>query len=185
MPLLVRRINRAKWVQIVITAPPVDFRSKVYKWTANLFFNNLDVSADAITNCLKTTNNDLSVWHIETEVDLEKAILALITGKTQEKFSKLDVAIIDEKIAMSKGIEIISTTGDTVVKDLADTHKDLTNLTYSKLGVVKDLIIDCITTERTRFFTKKQLTDLVKKALTDGRINKADLNQKLVEAAKL
>jgi hypothetical protein len=123
MPLLIRRINRVKWEQIVNTG--ID----------------KDVSADAITNCLKTFNNDLSVWHIESDKDLEKAILALITGRSQTKLSTLHIVIIDETVALNKGLSLSNTNGDTVVKELINTHKDLTNLTYSKLGIVKDLIL--------------------------------------------
>ena len=167
MPLLVRRINRVKWEQIVDTG--ID----------------KDVSADAITNCLKTFSNDLSVWHIESDVDLEKAILALITGSSQTKLSTLHIVIIDETVALSKGLSLADTKGDTVVKELINTHKDITNLTYSKLGIVKDLIVDCIRESRTTFYTRKQLKDLITKALKDGKVDKLDLHKDLVASEKL
>lgn len=167
MPLLVRRINRAKWEQIVDTG--ID----------------KDVSADAITNCLKTFNNDLSVWHIESDADLEKAILALITGSSQTKLSTLHIVIINEAIALNRGLSLVNTKGDTVVKELINTHRDLNNLTYSKLGIVKDLNVDSIKDNRTTFFTKKQLKELITKALEDGRVDKLELHQDLVASEKL
>lgn len=45
MTLLVRKINRAKWMQ-------------------NDILSEQDVSADAITICMKTVGNTLSVWQI-------------------------------------------------------------------------------------------------------------------------
>jgi len=167
MPLLVRRINRVKWEQIVDTGI------------------NKDVSADAITNCLKTLNNDLSVWHIESDADLEKAILALITGSSQTKLSTLHIVIIDETVALNKGLNLANTKGDTVIKELVNIHKDLTNLTYSKLGIVKDLIVDCIKGSRTAFYTRRQLKDLITKALKDGKVDKLDLHKDLVESERL
>ncbi|HRN47180.1 MAG TPA: hypothetical protein PKW69_04025 [Niabella sp.] len=185
MPLLVRRINRAKWDQIVGAPVSINGISKVCNWIKNLFVKETDVSADAITNCLKTFNNDLSVWHIETDADLEKAILALITGSSQTKLSTLHVVVIEEETALKKGIQLANTPGDTVAKELISNHKDLTNLTYTKLGIVKDLIVDCIKTNKTTLYTRKQLKDIIKKAIKDGKVNKLDLHQDLVATEKL
>ena len=168
MPLLVRRINRVKWEQIVNT----DIEN--------------DVSADAITNCLKTFNNDLSVWHIESDADIEKAILALITGSRQASLSTFDIVVIDEKLALNSGLSLADTKGDTVVKELVDTHKDLTKLTYSKLGVVKDLILDCIKDGKsTRRYTKSQLKKIINQAISDNKIAKDDLPIELVSSERL
>ena len=58
MSLLVRKINRAKWLQTDIA-------------------HGDDISADAITNCMKTTSNRLSVWEVESEARIEEAALAI------------------------------------------------------------------------------------------------------------
>jgi hypothetical protein len=164
MPLLVRRINRAKWEQI------------------NSETDN-DVSADAITNCLKTTNNDLSVWKIEKKEDLENAILALITGKSQAKLSTLHYVILSEDLILEKGLDLSETEGDTIVEGLKKTHNDISNLTYKKLGIVKDIILDSIKDEQ--FFSKRQLKDLIKSAIEDGKIEKQNLNAEFLINEKL
>lgn len=184
MPLLVRRINRAKWDQIVDTNVSDNVITKIANWFKFLINGN-DASADAITNCLKTFNNDLSVWHIETDAELEDAILALITGSSQKKLSALHIVIIDEETALKKGIQLANTPGDTVAKELINSHKDLTNLTYYKLGIVKDLILDGIKKNRTLLYTRKQLKDLIKKAINEGKVNKLELHQDLVASEKL
>lgn len=164
MPLLVRRINRAKW-------EPINIEDKE------------DVSADAITNCLKTSNNDLSVWEIENESEIENAILALVTGKSQEKLSTLHYVILNKEDILKNGLELNSTSGDTVVEILKNTHKDISNLTYKKLGIVKTLILESINSEH--FTTKKQLKVIIKKALQEGKVDIDSLNEKLVENEKL
>lgn len=186
MPLLVRRINRAKWDQIADTTE-VSSNSilRIYNKCTKFFKKDTDVSADAITNCLRTTHNDLSVWHIDSGAEIEKAILALITGSSQTKLSTLHIVMIEEENALNKGIKLANTAGDTVVKDLINNHKDLTNLTYSKLGVVKDLILDCIKENNTKLYTKKQLQVIIKKALADGVLNKIDLHADLIASEKL
>lgn len=166
MPLLVRRIHRPKWEQIN-------------------FEDTDDVTADAITNCLRTYNNDLSVWDIECENDLNDAILALITGSNQSKLSTLHYVIIDEELIINKEISIVETDGDTVVEDLVKSHKDISNLTYAKLGIIKNLIIDCIQEGRCSFFSRAQLKKIINTAIESGRLKKEDLNEELVKKEKL
>lgn len=163
MPLLIRRISRAKWDKI----------------------GEEDVSADAITSCLKTYQNDLSVWRISSEEDLNNAILALITGSKQTKLSTLHYVVIDENLAIERGLSLKETPGDTVALDLVDSHRDIEELTYVKLGVVKDLILECIDNEKTSFITKKSLKELLKDAIKNGKIQKDTLNPELIDREKL
>src|SRR5680860_1384079 len=58
IPLLVRKIEKAKWMQ-------------------NDILNGEEVSADAITNCTRTNKNKLSLWFIQDESNLDDAVLAL------------------------------------------------------------------------------------------------------------
>ena len=102
MSFLIRRINRAKW-DILISD---------------------DVSADAITSCLKTFQNDLSVWYISNITDIENAILALITGSKQSSLSTLHVIILEEERLICENLDLYNTDGDTVVKSLISTHRD-------------------------------------------------------------
>jgi hypothetical protein len=169
MPILVRRINRAKWEQIINE----DDAS--------------DSSADAITNCLKTTNNDLSVWKIETIEQLDDAILALITGGQQTKLSTLHYVLIKEELLLKSGLNIAETEGDTRVESLKNTHRDITNLTYSRLGIVKNLILDSLENNKNKemFITKSKLKSFLNNAIKNGKVNKTDLNKELIENEKL
>ncbi len=163
MSFLIRRINRAKW-DILISD---------------------DVSADAITSCLKTFQNDLSVWYISNITDIENAILALITGSKQSSLSTLHVIILEEERLICENLDLYNTDGDTVVKSLISTHRDISQLNYKKLGQIKNLILDCISTNKIALFTKKQQKDILTDALTNGKLNLGDLNTELVEREKL
>lgn len=77
------------------------------------------------------------------------------------------------------------TEGDTVVQNLKKAHRDISNLTYSRLGIVKNLILDCLANDKETFITKSKLKAFLKKAIADGKVNKADLNQELVENESL
>lgn len=99
MSFLVRKITRSKW--------PDDF--------CELH----DIKADAYTD-LRTTNNALSFWKIEEERELEDVMLALATGPNCS-LEKVTVAWVDEEELQSKGIEIETSEGDTVIDDLKKT----------------------------------------------------------------
>ena len=85
MSLLVRKIDKSKWLQNNITADE-------------------DVSADDITICLKTSENKLSAWKVSTEHDIREAILAIVTGG--DHLEAIDVITIDCKGITSDGINI-------------------------------------------------------------------------------
>lgn len=169
MPILVRRINKAKWEQIINENDATDS------------------SADAITNCLKTTNNDLSVWKIETVEQLDDAILAMITGGQQVKLSTLHYVLINEELLIEKGLNIAETEGDTTVQDLKKNHRDITNLTYNRLGIVKSLILNSLAEDKNQemFITKSKLKVFLKKSMEDGKLKKSDLNKELIENENL
>jgi len=158
MSFLVRKINKAKWYQIDI-------------------MQSEDVSADAITNCLKTSQNTLSVWHIETEDDLEKAVLAIVAN--QEHLDTIDVVILDEPSLNDYNLNIIASPGETPVTSLIETHRDIAELTFTKLGQVKDHIVQRIRNQKLKRYTVSSLKKILTNAINDGLLQKEDLNESI------
>lgn len=74
MGLLVRKINRSKW--------PQEDEKNVFK-----------VASDAITICLKSCGNTLSVWEIDNEQNLDEAVLALASGF--QHLESIDVVMLE------------------------------------------------------------------------------------------
>ena len=165
MAILVRKIIRGKWGEDA----PI----------------SSDVPADAITNCLKTTDNTLSVWKIESEVELNDAILALATGLSQTSFSKIDYVLIDDCKMRDNGLSVVEHDGDTAFEAFIKKHKNITDLTYSKLGIMKTIIIDCINCDKHKFITRSQIKQLVKSAIESGKLQKDKLNSTLIDKEKL
>lgn len=155
MPFLIRKINKAKWFQIDVT-------------------QDSDVSADAITNCLRTSKNTLSVWHIENEGDLENAILAIVSG--QEHLETIDIVILEQHSLEKYNINIVASPGDTPISKLVGAHRDLTDLTYSKMGIIKDCIIERIKNDKMKRYTAASLKKILKDAIEKGLIKQEDLN---------
>ena len=123
MPILIRRISRTQW--------PTTFTTQ-----------EDDVSADAITNCLRTYTNALSFWEIANNSDLIKAIIALVSGPKQEKFSGIHVVSIDTNNPLLSELTVVPSLGDTTIVPLKEDHRDITNLTYNKIGIIKKLILE-------------------------------------------
>lgn len=158
MSLLVRKINLAKWLQVDIS-------------------QTNDVKADAITNCLKTFKNTLSVWKIDSEDDLEKAVLALVSN--QDRFDTIDVVVLKESALTKYELNIIDSPGNTPVKSLVEAHKDIVELSFSGIGVIKDHIVERILDQHTKRFTVGTLKKLVKKSIEEGLLNKDDLKESI------
>jgi|SRR5690554_2767939 len=158
MSFLVRKINKAKWYQIDI-------------------MESDEVSADAITNCLKTTKNTLSVWHIETEDDLEKAVLAIVAN--QDHLDTIDVVILDEPSLTNYNLNIVASPGETPVKSLIEAHRDIAELSFTKLGQVKEHIVQRIRNQKLKRYTVSSLKKILTNAINEGLLKKEDLNESI------
>jgi hypothetical protein len=64
-------------------------------------------------------------------------------------------------------------------------HKNIADLTYSKLGIMQNIIVDCINNNKHDFKTRSQIKRLVKSAFETGKLQKDKLNPELIEKLKL
>lgn len=143
MSLLIRKINRGKWLQGEVVPA--------------------DIPADAITGCMRTQRNTLSVWEVPDENKIDEAVLAIVSAS--DHLETVDVVQIDREYLEENEIDCIQTKGRTLVEDLADTHIDLSNLAYKELGIIAYHIADKFRQNKviryTRASTKKILIDAI------------------------
>ncbi len=156
MSLIVRKIELSKWKQRNITGgePP---------------------SADAITNCMRTSKNTLSVWGIESSTDLEEAVLAIAS-----QFDHLDTAdflIIETELLDSKGLSLENTPGFTPYKEFVNQHRDVIDLDYHKLGDMADVIVESIKRAYNQRFTKAMLKKILVEGIQQGKIDPEELKE--------
>lgn len=150
MTLLVRKIEMAKWRQRDI-------------------LGSEEPSADAITNCMKTMGNTLSVWLIESEAELEEAILAMVAESAH--FDAIDVISLPTEEIEKVKLTLSSEIGKTPYKNFSSRHRNIAKLTYSSLGSVSKLIIESIRrTQKTRY-TRDELKTIMLKGLSSGKIS--------------
>lgn len=156
MSLIVRKIEYNKWMQRKI-------------------LEGEEPSSDAITNCMRTTRNTLSVWFINDSTELEEAVLAIAS-----QFDHLDTAdflIIEIPLLQEKHLLLDETRGITPYCKFADNHRDIINLDYSSLGAMAEIVIESIRRLYRERFTRTKLINLLKKGIDDGKIQPEDLKE--------
>jgi len=158
MSLLVRKIDRGKWMQAAT-------------------HNVGEVSADAITNDLKTTSNRLSVWEITSSDDIDQAVLAMVAAG--QHLEAIDVVALDPQRIAACGIDCLSTEGMTPVDYLRNTHRELPQLSYSKLGAIAQEILDNVRNDGVQRRTKMDLREILRNAIIEGKLEPDRLDESL------
>jgi len=157
MSYLVRKINKAKWHQIDLE-------------------NDNDVSADAITSCLRTRSNSLSVWKIGNEDDLDLAVLALVSN--QDHLESIDVVILEQDALENKyNINVVASPGITPINSMVNDHRDLKNLRFSSLESMKNHIVERIRDNKIKRYTRGTLKELLNNAIEEGIVKFDDLKE--------
>lgn len=168
MKRFVRKIERGKWTE-----------KKV--WMKNDTLNGGSPSADAVTGSLRTQNNTLSVWQIETFGELEDAVTAFVCQG--QRLDTIDVVIFEESALSERHLKFQKEPADTPLKSFNDRHYDVCELDYHSLGQFSEVIVDSLRSkETTKRFTKAKLKELVKRAVADGKVALEDLNEKIASA---
>lgn len=158
MSFLVRKINIAKWFQSDLN-------------------EGEEVSADAITSCLRTTKNTLSFWYIDNLDNLKDVVLAM--SNTFTSLDKADFVILDFNKTNLNDIQLKNTISNTKYNVMNNSHYDFENLNYKSLGVVKDLIKDELIKNSYKTYTKSQIKEIIKNALDQEKLNISDLQENL------
>jgi hypothetical protein len=135
--------------------------------------NISDIGADAITQCMKTQKNAMSVFQISSEDQIDEAFLALATNA--DRLESFDVVMMDQAHILSQGMRLIQTPGTTPVKNLQDTHYEVTNLSYGKLAPIAYHVFECVRDGHWKRRTKGELKGIVGKAINEGRITSSGL----------
>jgi len=152
MELFVRKIKRPRWDQTT------DDVAKI--------------RADAITLCLRTSSNKLSVWGIHSEKDINQAILAI--ASSLDHLETFDIVILEKDFFVKNNIDFVKSDGETAATYCKQDHVDITNLTYEKLGVIASYILQQIKKGKCHRHRLLELKDMIEKAIAAGKVE-ADL----------
>lgn len=131
MAYYIRKISRAKW-------PKEEFVT-----------GDLEcVSADAITNCTKTTQNKLSLWRVDSPSNTVDDIVPLILGF--EKLNNCDVIYISEQDLKDAGIKVEQSIEDAnvCIDNLKKNHYNAEIIDYYGLGKFAQVVLKSLGSHR-------------------------------------
>ncbi len=154
--------------------------SKRGKWNNVKDKSYGELSSDAVTKCLKTTGETLSLWYAKDEKDIDKAIVAL--ASTKERIDTLDYIVIEDSLIDSYELELSNTEGKSAYVEFNKQHFDIIGLNYLKLGKVIELIHNIVSKEEDAIkrIKSKQIKQKLKSALDNGKLSENHINKDLL-----
>jgi hypothetical protein len=169
MGVCVRKISKSKWPDEEVLENQTD--------EAILPL----LKADALTSCLRTSKDELSLWTVDNtnEEEIEKAILALITNSRLERLDRIQVVYFDENNVNQLGLTLKKSPGDTVISTYTNLHQDMIELNFEKMGKVSALITSALRDKRIKKYNEKKLTALLISAINSGLVDQKKLHMSL------
>lgn len=161
MPLFLRVIRKNRWYTT----------SEAVPWLLEG-----EIQADPLGD-LATRNNTLSVWYIEDgSSNLEQVITALASSR--DSISNLDYAMFDAELLVQTGIKIEINQGVTPYEAANIWHRDLIELSATKLVRLAENMLAYSKRER---FSEKKVLGLIREAVKNGQIDQTKLSSKIAK----
>nr|WP_300837306.1 hypothetical protein [uncultured Acetatifactor sp.] len=168
MAYYVRKISRAKWQEKPLSSDDAEAIQEIKS-----------VAADAITNCIKTTGNKLSLWKVEEKRDAIEDIIPLIVGF--ERPDTCDVIYISDEIFLEEGISLVQSPEDanTPIESLKESHYNAIVGDYEGLGKFAKIVLRSLVNHKR--FKGKEVKAKLNKMLYNHEIEKEMISDKLYE----
>nr|WP_294679809.1 hypothetical protein [uncultured Blautia sp.] len=168
MTYYVRKISRSKWQK-----DPLSEDQKI------ALDEIKGVRADAITNCIKTTGDKLSLWKVENKKDCIDDIVPLIVGF--ERPDTCDVIYIEESIFEKEGIKLEQSMEDanTPIEALKPLHYNAVVNDYDGLGKFAKIILMSLGNHKR--FKGREVKSKLKEMMQNNEISKDMISEKLYE----
>ena len=153
MDYLARKINSSRWEPTPYTGPE-------------------DVRADAITVCLKSTDDSLSFWHCNAELeDLSEVVLAY--ASTLKTIEGLHFVLLEKNDLDINGFTVKSDPEGTMtpIENLRRRHVSLINLTMTQLCfIARRIAIKVRQNSHLYLFTRENVLDILFDAIKKDRV---------------
>lgn len=168
MAYYVRKISRSKWQENELS---VDTKKALDEIKG--------VKADAITNCIKTTGNKLSLWKVEEKSESIEDIVPLIIGF--DRPDTCDVIYISEQMFSEEGIELEQSVEDanTPLESLKKYHYNAIVKDYEGLGKFAKIVLKSLNNHKR--FKGREVKVKLKNMLDNHEIEKEMISDKLYE----
>lgn len=177
MSYLIRKFSRPKWNVDNTTPDSVD-----------------KLSADAITSCLRTSSNTLSVWLVDSAEwgSFDDVLAALFSSF--DRPDRADVVVIEKSdVDGIQGVNIVSSIGKTPASnEINQKHRDISDLKQSSLTNFADVLLQELKKDDNlegcdsiRRFSRKDTINIVKRYVDSGQISADGLSEKWLENLNL
>lgn len=168
MAYYVRKISRSKWQESQLSTDEVKALEEVRS-----------VKADAITNCIKTTGNKLSLWKVDEKRDVIEDIIPLILGF--ERPDTFDIIYISDEVFLQEGIllEQSSEDANVPIESLKKYHYNAVVKDYEGLGKFAKVVLKSLNNYKR--FKGKEVKIKLKEMLINHEIEKEMISDKLYE----
>mgnify|MGYP001139465258 FL=1 len=168
MAYYVRKISRSKWQEDPLSADEEKALLEVKK-----------VAADAVTNCIKTTGNKLSLWRVEEKRDSIDDIIPLIVGF--ERPDTCDIIYISDEVFLQEGIVIEQSSEDanTPIEELKQYHYNAIVEDYEGLGKFARIVLRSL--DNHKRFKGKEVKTKLREMLDRQEIDREMISDKLYE----
>lgn len=155
--------------------------SKKAKWEENRNKCIGDLSSDIITNCLRTSNDTLSLWYLDDNSEIDEAIIALASNR--DLLQKIDYLIIPDEYIKKYSLSLEWENGNSPYERFNNQHWNIVNLNYSKLGVVSEMILDIINSGSGKIerVYEDEVAEKLHVAIRAGNLKMGRLSEKLQE----
>ncbi len=168
MAYYVRKISRSKWQEDPLSADEEKALLEVKKG-----------AADAVTNCIKTTGNKLSLWRVEEKRDSIDDIIPLIVGF--ERPDTCDIIYISDEVFLQEGIVIEQSSEDanTPIEELKQYHYNAIVEDYEGLGKFARIVLRSL--DNHKRFKGKEVKTKLREMLDRQEIDREMISDKLYE----
>ena len=168
MAYYVRKISRSKWQENQLSTD-----------TKKALEEIKSVKADAITNCIKTTGNKLSLWKVEEKKDSIEDIVPLIIGF--ERPDTCDIIYISDQMFLEEGIALEQSSEDanTPLDELKQYHYNAVVNDYEGLGKLAKIVLKSLNNHKR--FKGKEVKTKLQEMLSNHEIEKEMISDKLYQ----
>lgn len=149
------------------------------KWTSSLESDVDSYSADAITGCLRTSENTLSLWKCESDEEVAQSTLALLASQT--RIDKLDLIVIDRDEVERRNLALVDSPGETAAKVYADKHVDVFGLNIDSLKLFAELVKEEVANKRIIRINRAMFIERLRNGIGSGEIVRSDLPDAILE----
>lgn len=151
------------------------------KWRARTNIAENEISADAVTYDMRTTDNTLSFWLYDPTKEGSLEDVALALASVRDNIQRLDLVWVDQQQVEQINLRIETTRGETPARYLQVNHRDVVGIDLSRLVALARNVANAISNNQTRRFTEREVQTILCDAAKNKLIATDDLKKSVAE----